>query len=321
MKVRKKVRKRIKEYKSIYANIPKTQKRMAVGVFIGAVLILIIIAYFVPVGTVNEYVKQMCISVASAALFAIIYSLFADYNLIREVAARVSNEFNHSVPITIYPSNDHPENLFKEHLTTELSKCTKYYYEGIDLYTASSCIVRSIHQSEDCTFPIIHLIVTSARYLRIKEGIQLVRSIDIIRNYLNDNSLVHNGNISFEQEIEVVLHILPHKTGFHIHLTDNYLWLSPFRGQKKYPTTYQYQRNESKDSFYFNIRNRLLNCVNDTRIKKIDLCSSDKEFYREIWNKLELTAFMRKYNINSTTITQMSYIDRFMEVVKYENEA
>lgn len=315
------VQKRIKEYKSIYANIPKTQKRMAIGVFVGAVFILIILVCIIPFGAVNEYFRQLCISVASAALFAIIYSLFADYNLIKEVAARVSNEFNHSVPINIYPANDHPENLFKEHLATELFNCAKYYYEGIDLHTASSCITKSIHQSENCTFPTIHLIVTSARYLRLKEGLQLVRSIDIIRNFLNHNNLVHNENTSIEQEIEVILHILPHKTGFHIHLTDNYLWLSPFRGQRKYPTTYQCQRNESKDSFYFNIRNRLLNCINDAKIKKIDLCSSDKDFYKEIWNKLELSEFIRRSKIISKQITQESYMARFMEVVNYENEA
>ncbi len=106
--------KRTKEYKSIYANIPKTQKRMAIDVFIGAVFIFMILVLIKPVGIVSECFQQMCISVASAALFAIIYSLFADYNLIKEVATRVSNEFNHSVPINIYPANDHPENLFKE---------------------------------------------------------------------------------------------------------------------------------------------------------------------------------------------------------------
>lgn len=228
------VKKRLKEYKSIYANLPKLQKNVALTVFGVSIMVLAIspniLTDYLPITIIEEYIRPLFISIASTAIFAIVYSVFADYNNVKEVALCVSNEFNHSVPINIYPANDHPENLFKEHLTEELYNCKEYFYEGIDLHTASTCIVKSIHINENCTFPAIHLIVTSVKYLTKKEGFRLFQSIEIIRKFLLDNNLVHNENSIVEQEIKVILHVLPHKTGFHIHLTDTIYGCLLFEG-------------------------------------------------------------------------------------------
>lgn len=97
--------------------------------------------------------------------------------------------------------------------------------------------------------------------------------------------------------------------------------MSPFRGLRRYPTTYRYKRNESKDSFYVNISNRLSKFIDDKTIKQIDFCSSDNEFYKDLWNKLEVVKFMEKTKIQIPHIKQLSHIERFMKISTYENEA
>lgn len=293
----------LNRYESIYANIPKHYKKviaLTLSISVFFIIICAVASYVIWPNTVcsticESYAVPLSLSIIASAVFAFIYSSMSGLSEIESVATTLCNKINHSCPACIYRATDIQENQFKEDLLNGILNCERYYYyEGIDLHTASYCILRGLNKSRWKTFPETHFILTKMNLLRKEEGIQLLKSIISICYFLEENNLIINRP-SCQIELQMYIHVLEHDSGFHIHLTDKYLWLSPFRGTHKYPTTYKYENSDSLDSYYNNFFNRMYSISNNPNINKVQLNTGNA--YAKLWSVLGIREFVKLYRL------------------------
>jgi len=312
-----KKKRKLNRYESIYANIPLHHKKVIFYTLAVSIILMTILVYFTneeysPASLLiicDKYVVPLLLSIIASAVFALVYSSMSGLREMEDVATILYNKIYHSCPAHIYRATNIQENQFKEELLKGIIDCESfYYYEGVDLHTASYCILNGLSRAHEKTFPETHFILTRMGLLQKEQGIQLLKSIISIRTFLDKYNLIINSS-PCQIELQMYIHILNYDSGFHIHLTDKYLWLSPFRGSYKYPTTYKYRKSDSLDSYYKNFYDRMNTIIRNPQVKKVQLNIEDA--YNKLWSVLGVNEFIRKYNLNNVLLECKSTEERF----------
>ncbi len=198
----------------------------------------------------KECVFQLISAILASAVFALLYGHLSKNKEAKEIAELVVKEIIGIYPIKTYPATNkkNKKSQFDKDLKESLIKgCKKsYYYEGVNLKTACKCLEYTIRKNTSGNFPDIFLFVSKQSKSQSQDMNELFSSI---------RTLIHL--VTLHPEINITFYIMPFDTGFHVHMTDEKVWFSPFRGIFNYPTTYCYKReDENDDSYYFNIFQR-----------------------------------------------------------------
>lgn len=198
----------------------------------------------------SEGVSQLLSAILASAVFALLYGHLSKNKEAKEIAELVVKEIIGTYPIKTYPATNQKskKSEFDKDLKESLIYGCKefYYYEGVNLKTACKCLEYKIKSNTSSNFPDIFLFISKLSKLQSQNRDELLLSI---------KKLIHYTNL--HPEINMTIYILPFDTGFHVHMTDEKVWFSPFRGIVDYPTTYCYKKEDKNDnSYYSNIFQR-----------------------------------------------------------------
>lgn len=228
-----------------------------------------------------EITLQISYAIFASALFAIIYGSISKNREAKEIADLVVMKVIGTYPIKAYPAatkKKKSSDFDKDLKITLIQDCKEfYYYEGVNLKTACSCLEAKSKKNGFVIWPEIHLFISQLSKLPSEEKRnELLESIKRIITIFDN-----------QPEMKIVFYILPFDTGFHVHLMDNHVWFSPFRGVYDYPTTYLYKKEEKNtDSYYYNIRRRFGYLKDCSKVLELSHEMSFSELFSQLHNAL-----------------------------------
>lgn len=228
----------------------------------------------------SEGVLQLLSAILASAVFALLYGHFSKNKEAEEIADLVVKEIIGTYPIKTYPATNqkNKKSEFDKDLKDSLINGCKefYYYEGINLKTACKCLEYKIKSKTTGNFPDIFLFISKLSKFQSQNGDELLLSI---------KKLIHHAKL--HPEINMTIYILPFDTGFHVHMTDEKVWFSPFRGIVDYPTTYCYKKEDKNDnSYYSNIFQRFKHLKKYAMEIKLAYMADENTLFEQIKNAL-----------------------------------
>lgn len=249
-------------------------------------------------------------SLLASCLYSITYGAIVKDVEIEEITNRTAARINSAYPQKIYKASDDQSDEFPDDLSRELVKCKHYYwYEGDSLITANKCIKALFKSKDKSSYAQIALFLPNLNLLNADDGANLIKSIVSIYNEYRKN-----GRHEFR------IYVLSHHSHFHIHMTENMVMYSPFKGQVKYPTTYKYNHDSDGNSYYHNIKSRLDKLTKEAEdsretnvicIKVNNHKKNRDEVLKKILNALNFTEFLNKaqQELSDVDLLELSAID------------
>lgn len=276
--------------------ITKTQ-RLSVFVIL-AISLAVVFVLKIDKEELNELICNVVLSVCASAVYFYLHSAVVKNEECEEIALLAIGKLNPSYPVKYYEATNEEDTRFSNDIEKDLKgKNSDYiYYEGVTIKTFSKCLVNSFSSSNWNQYPHCYFIISKASILELRDCKELLKSIICLRKLCQE-----------KQELKLLFCILDYHVPFHIHLTEKRVWFSPFKGNNIYPTTFLYEKNDSVDSYYRNLKNMMLRILdpNSNELLTLGGCSNnsmdDKAQMIKILQKLEVVDYNnknRKYCIN-----------------------
>lgn len=283
-----------------------TQSQRLVALLI-IVLSFLLIGLFCYLGNYDDYrtiIPTIIISVCASAIYSLIYSAFAKNIESEEIAKDIVSKIIPAFPKHVYGAGKNEGEDFKSDLIDDLkmNHSNNIYYEGVTLKTFCLCLANFITESNINAFPKIYIIISKADNLEKKEFEELLSSLIYLYEFCKNNT-----------GLQFTFCII-NDISFHIHLTDNNVWFSPFKGNHPYPTTFLYPQSADNNSYYKNLRcmlDRIISQNNNNLYFLKGNSGNDKSFIG-LLNKLGIKQYIKRvypniYVKNDQDLIQMVY--------------
>lgn len=203
---------------------------------------------------------------------------------IKKIANEVANDVvkmfktDYANPIKLYPESSVPETELQTDLENSMRITENYHYSGIEMTVASKCIVSILKDIQNIIEMVFFIPMPENTRLDKEDLICMKNSVDDIKKAVL--------NATYNCKVSGTFILLKYIPPFHIHLTDNNCWFALVEkneGGKKYPTTYLYQKPETRNttSMYITLDNMVKtlkdNTINEWRDEEKELREKGEE--------------------------------------------
>lgn len=281
--------------------ITNTQRLAALSII--ALTLLIVMILVIHEDKLIEIAYNVTLSIGASALYFCLHSAITKNKECEEIALLAIAKLNPAYPVNFYGSTSKEDPRFSKDIEKDLNgnDTENLYYEGVTIKTFSRCLVNSFSSHNWNRYPNCYFIISKASLLNYQDCKDLLKSIMRLRELC-----LKKTALKFE------FCILDYNVPFHIHLTDKRVWFSPFKGNNVYPTTFLYEKNDSADSYYRNLKNMMLRTLDTNKGNTLTLCGcnnhniDDKAQLIKIFQKLEVLQFItknRSYYVNNRILS------------------
>lgn len=285
------------------SRITHSQKLIAISIILLSVLLLVLFYFLADCKDYTTIIPTIIISVCASAIYSLLYSALAKNIECEEIAIDIVSRFTHVFPKQVYRvgKNENFKSDLIDDLRTNFSN--NIYYEGVTIKTFCLCLKEFITGSDINAFPNIYIIISKADALEKKEFEELLCSLICLYELCKNN-------IGLKFTFCIINDIC-----FHIHLTDNNVWFSPFKGNHPYPTTFLYPKSIDTNSYYTNLRCMLDKFINknDKNLYVLNNNPDNEKSFIGLLNKLGIKQYIKKNRyldikkINDQELIQIVY--------------
>lgn len=281
--------------------ITSTQWLAALSII--ALTLLIVMILVIDKDKLIEITYNVTLSISASALYYCLHSAITKNKECEEIALLAIAKLNPAYPVIFYGSTSKEDPRFSKDIEKDLkgNDSDNIYYEGVTIKTFSRCLVNSFSSYNWNRYPHCYFIISKASLLNYQDCEDLLKSIMRLRELCLK-----------KQALKFEFCILDYHVPFHIHLTDKRVWFSPFKGNNVYPTTFLYEKNDSADSYYRNLKNMMLRTLDTNKDNTLTLCgcnnynTDNKAQLIKIFQKLEIPQFItnnQNYFINNRILS------------------
>lgn len=281
--------------------ITNTQRLAALSII--ALTLLIVMILVIHEDKLIEIAYNVTLSIGASVLYFCLHSAITKNKECEEIALLAVGKLNPAYPVNLYEATNKEDARFSNDMEKDLKNniSDNLYYEGVTIKTFSKCLVNSFSSYNWNRYPHCYFIISKASLLNHQDCEDLLKSIMRLRELCLK-----------KQALKFEFCILDYHVPFHIHLTDKRVWFSPFKGNNIYPTTFLYEKNDSVDSYYRNLKSMILRILEPNKDNLLTLggCNNnnmdDKAQMIKILQKLEVVDYNknnRKYCINQKILS------------------